>query len=209
MHAALTGRGGDGDLSLVSARKGIAHEDQGSDDASVTMSCRLHRRVSGVGGRGGGPTSSENDSAQRYGVAQEALTLLSNEANVSNSANGDTRDPRIAWLRLPDQGPTQVAGRGLIGFSRLGLGGWRANWAYSINWAAAGNPSWQTFASNSGMPGVKWPAPDNLCERWPTAFECDQSGAGWNAAQWASTRRGGTTRLRPRSTLASTKSGCS
>ena len=127
---------------------------------------------------GGGPTP---EVAEKVGVAQEALTL-SGESNLNTVLPVNTRAPSVAWIRTPDSVGIQQLGRGLVGFTRNETLGPRAAWSYSVNWSG-GAPTWTTRRSNDTTVGILWPPPANLCEIFAGAFECDNTGDGWNKFQ--------------------------
>lgn len=127
---------------------------------------------------------------EKTGQASSALNILSQEENVNTVATlSDTRSPSVAWIRTPTTGFTQDPGAGLIAFSRNDGGSERVAWSFSGDWNEA-NPTWTTAKADDADPSVRWPAPDNLCESIPDAFECDGTGDGWNGFAMGSVQQG-------------------
>ena len=122
------------------------------------------------------------------GETNDAITVTGPEKDASTVTGAtavNTKSPSSAWIRLPNSGGgvTQVAGNGLVAFTRDEngtLNGEVAGWAVSTNWTAL-TPVWN--AHRSADAATRWPAPDNLCEIYPGAFECSGTGDGWNKAQ--------------------------
>jgi hypothetical protein len=139
-----------------------------------------------------GGTAESGD--EEVGEAILPLAALGAPTNVNTAGPTNTKSPTVAWIREKNSGGgTQNPGFGLIAFTRDDSVGERLAWSRSANWHTS-SPTWTTRLSNDASLGVRWPAPDNLCEFFSGAFECDGTGDGWNKNQAGFVQKGRYTR---------------